>query len=159
MPVRVTIHSSEVSTIFSRSRLVRILSGRDEPVPAITALRIVSPWGRLSLRPSGVPPDRPPPPGKRPASADQARLRLRQGADLLLRPFVHPALDELPCDADSVLNRLGRGAAMADDHALSRSEQRRAAVLCVVHPLLQSLESRLHQQGAQPSAQRTGHLL
>jgi len=35
MPVRVRIHSSVVSTIFSRSWLVMIFSGRYEPVPAM----------------------------------------------------------------------------------------------------------------------------
>ncbi len=37
IPVRVTIHSSEVSTIFSRSALVSIWSGTDMPVPTILA--------------------------------------------------------------------------------------------------------------------------
>src|ERR1022692_3535983 len=35
MPVRVVIHSSEVSTIFSRSALVRIFSGTYEPTPVM----------------------------------------------------------------------------------------------------------------------------
>jgi len=35
MPVRVRIHSSVVSTIFSRSWLVMIFFGRYEPVPAM----------------------------------------------------------------------------------------------------------------------------
>jgi len=35
MPVRLRIHSSVVSTIFSRSKLVITLSGRYEPVPVI----------------------------------------------------------------------------------------------------------------------------
>jgi len=33
MPVRVMIHSSEVSTIFSRSALVKIFAGTYEPTP------------------------------------------------------------------------------------------------------------------------------
>ena len=36
MPVRWTIHSSEVSTIFSRSALVSRRSGSAQPVPAMT---------------------------------------------------------------------------------------------------------------------------
>ena len=39
MPVRVTIHSSDVSTIFSNSALVRIRSGTYEPVPMIETVR------------------------------------------------------------------------------------------------------------------------
>jgi len=35
MPVRLRIHSSEVSTIFSRSKLVTTFCGRYEPVPAM----------------------------------------------------------------------------------------------------------------------------
>src|SRR5437899_5955243 len=37
MPVREMIHSSDVSTIFSRSAFVRTRAGRDEPVPLIIA--------------------------------------------------------------------------------------------------------------------------
>ena len=54
MPVRSTIHSSEVSTIFARSALVTTCSGRKEPTP-VTALRMTltgeSPWPHL-LRPA-----------------------------------------------------------------------------------------------------------
>src|SRR5688572_7067778 len=39
MPVRVTIHSSDVSTIFSRSALDSTRSGRARPVPAMVAPR------------------------------------------------------------------------------------------------------------------------
>ena len=39
MPVRVVIHSSEVSTIFSRSALVRIFSGTYEPTPVMEQVR------------------------------------------------------------------------------------------------------------------------
>src|SRR6266581_7885727 len=41
IPVRDVIHSSEVSTIFSRSALVRILAGTYEPTPEIEQVR---PW-------------------------------------------------------------------------------------------------------------------
>src|ERR1051326_2848896 len=37
IPVRVVIHSSEVSTIFSRSALVRTPSGYERPVPRMPA--------------------------------------------------------------------------------------------------------------------------
>src|SRR6267142_2310868 len=37
IPVREMIHSSEVSTILSRSAFVRTRAGRDEPVPRIMA--------------------------------------------------------------------------------------------------------------------------
>src|SRR5688572_22169205 len=40
MPVRVTIHSSEVSTIFSRSAFDNTRSGRKLPVPAMVAPRV-----------------------------------------------------------------------------------------------------------------------
>ena len=42
IPVRVRIHSSEVSRVFSRSSLVRTFSGRNMPVPAISALILLS---------------------------------------------------------------------------------------------------------------------
>jgi len=45
IPVLVVIHSSLVSTIRSRSRLVSIFSGREEPVPVILDLSICSPSG------------------------------------------------------------------------------------------------------------------
>ncbi len=38
MPVRSVIHSSDVSTIFSRSLLVRTFSGTYDPVPMICVL-------------------------------------------------------------------------------------------------------------------------
>src|SRR5262245_20204884 len=39
MPVRVTIHSSVVSTMPSRSALVRVLAGTREPVPSTATSR------------------------------------------------------------------------------------------------------------------------
>src|SRR5512133_1897612 len=48
IPVLDVIHSSLVSTIRSRSRLVRIFSGKAEPVPVILALSTLSPL-RYSL--------------------------------------------------------------------------------------------------------------
>jgi hypothetical protein len=39
MPVRDVIHSSEVSTIFSRSAFVRIFSGTYEPTPVMEQVR------------------------------------------------------------------------------------------------------------------------
>src|SRR5262245_42361077 len=41
MPVRVVIHSSDVSTIFSRSALVRTPSGYEWPVPRIPAFTLL----------------------------------------------------------------------------------------------------------------------
>src|ERR1051325_9264577 len=42
MPVRVVIHSSEVSTIFSRSAFVRTPSGYEWPVPRIPAFTLLN---------------------------------------------------------------------------------------------------------------------
>ena len=47
MPVREVIHSSVVSTIFSRSALVKIFSGTYEPTPVMEQVRpIKSCWAR-----------------------------------------------------------------------------------------------------------------
>ena len=46
IPVRDVIHSSDVSTIFSRSAFERIRSGNARPVPAIVAWSIVPPSER-----------------------------------------------------------------------------------------------------------------
>ncbi len=39
MPVRVVIHSSDVSTIFSRSALVKTFSGTYDPTPVMEQVR------------------------------------------------------------------------------------------------------------------------
>ena len=39
MPVRVVIHSSDVSTIFSKSGFVRISAGTYEPTPVMEQVR------------------------------------------------------------------------------------------------------------------------
>src|SRR5262245_21878111 len=126
MPVRVTIHSSDVSTVFSSSALLSTVSGTAAPVPAITALRI------FSFLPSG-------------GSDRQPRFGFGERSDLLCDLLVHPAVDELPREPDGVLDRLRRGPSVADDHALARPEQRGTSVFSVVDALLESAEGRPHQ--------------
>src|SRR3989338_2276651 len=52
MPVRVRIHSSVVSTIFSRSKLVSLFSGRYLPTAIIPTLRIIFVGRRASGGPA-----------------------------------------------------------------------------------------------------------
>src|SRR6185503_2094570 len=83
MPVRDVIQSPDVSTIFSRSRLVRIFSGSDDPVPRMTAR--FSPGIFGSLRDgAGAGRDR------RAGLAGR-----REPGDLLVNPIVHPIAHEI----------------------------------------------------------------
>src|SRR6185436_6184797 len=77
IPVRARIHSSDVSTIFSRSWFVSTRSGTYMPVPAMVAPRIRSGCG------------------------DMVRL------DLVLDVLVHAVLDEPRHGADRAAERLG----------------------------------------------------
>src|SRR6185295_20295865 len=101
MPVRDVIQSSDVSTIFSRSRLVRIFSGSDDPVPRMTAR--FSPGIFGSLRDgAGAGRDR------RTGLAGR-----REPGDLLVNPIVHPIAHEIEGHAHGVLEGAHRGAAVA----------------------------------------------
>src|SRR5262245_49626600 len=103
IPVRVAIHSSEVSTIFSRSAFVRTRSGSAEPVPRITARR----------SPRVIEP-----PHSRVGAGRHLRLRRPdrgQLEHLVAYPVVHAVLDEIVRDANGVLDGAHRGAAVTDD--------------------------------------------
>src|SRR5690349_19087880 len=103
MPVRVTIQSSLVSTIFSRSKLVSTRSGTWAPTPAMPAPR------------SGV--------GRsRPASARDL------SADLIDNPMLH----RFSGGADRVRDRPPVRSAVADDADAVDPEQRGATVLRIV---------------------------
>src|SRR6185295_16564936 len=120
MPVREVIQSSDVSTIFSRSRLVRILSGSDDPVPRMTAR--VSPGIFGSLR-DGADPGR----GRRSGLAAR-----RDPDDLLVDPVVHPIAHEIERHPHGVLDGAHRGAAVTDDRRPAHAEERHATVLGIV---------------------------
>src|SRR5262249_36279177 len=118
MPVRSRIHSSEVSTIRSRSRLVRTRSGTYIPVPAIAAPRRTS--GRAAI------------------------VRL----DLLPDVLVHALLDESRHGPDPALDRLGPAAAVPDETDAVDAEQGCGAVFLPIHLLLEPPHGRAHEQGA-----------
>src|SRR3984885_2644159 len=61
-------------------------------------------------------------------------------SQLRLDPFVDLSFGELGGHADSVLDRVGVGAAVGDDANPFDSEQGSAAVLGIIHPLLELLE-------------------
>src|SRR5205823_12119986 len=116
MPVRVVIHSSEVSTIFSRSAFVRMPSGYARPVPSIAAL--TSPIGLpafLNFR-------------RRAQGHGLARVRL---ADSALDARERAVLGELLHVADGVAYGARVRAAVADDDDAANAQKRRAAVLGV----------------------------
>src|ERR1700730_5580425 len=104
IPVRDMIHSSEVSTSFSRSALERIFFGTAAPVPRIFA-RFTGPTAPLGLH-------------------EPVFARVELG-DLGLDRLGEPPLGEFGGEADRVLDGLGRGAAMANDHAALDSQQGR----------------------------------
>src|SRR5215471_6803179 len=136
IPVRVVIHSSEVSTSLSRSALERIRFGTAAPVPRILA-RITTELLRL----------------RQPLFA---RVEL---GDLGLDLLGEVATRELRGEADRVLDGLGRGPPVADDHAALDAEQRRPAVFGVVEARLEAAEGRARQQETHRGLQRALDLL
>src|SRR5919106_1607775 len=146
IPVRSVIHSSVVSTIFSRSLLVRTLSGTYEPVPMMCVRPIVS------------------------VSRQGARLlignRLRRCAFSLFHgPRGKPrgrTVNRRPdafCQtmlAGSQRRRQRAGdrarirATVRDDAHSVRAEQRRTPVFGVVDDLLEAQERRLEEQRTEP---------
>src|SRR5438445_3225524 len=88
IPVRVVIQSSEVSTILSRSALVRTLSGRQDPVPRMTARRPVRAMSFPRRRGLG------------------ARLARRDPRDLVVNPIV----DAIPIEVEGYAHRVLDGA-------------------------------------------------
>src|SRR3984885_15838372 len=61
-------------------------------------------------------------------------------------PFVDLALGELRRHTNGVLDRVGVGTAVGDDANPLDAEQRSAAVLGIIHALLELLDSRASQQ-------------
>src|SRR5439155_5341772 len=107
IPVRSTIHSSEVSTSRSRSRLVRTFCGTYMPVPVIVAPRTVSGGGDMV------------------------------GLDLLADVLVHAPLDERRQRADRTAESLAAARTVPDEADAVDAEQRRRAVLLPVEALLE----------------------
>src|SRR5579872_1741437 len=123
IPVRCTIHSSEVSTIRSRSRFDRTASGTACAIPVTTALNVYLPTRTCAIR------------------------LLVRGFRFFGQILLHARsnrLDDFPFDRQlgpqqRVLDRLRRTPAMADRAQSVESKQRRTANLRVVHPLAQRL--------------------
>src|SRR5712664_4376386 len=108
MPVRVKIHSSVVSTIFSRSALVSTRSGTYEPVPTMCT-GLVCRFDR-GLRTGGL-----------------VEFGI-EPLDVFDDVFVEVAFDELGGDADGVLDGLRRTRPVSLDANAVDAEQDRAAV-------------------------------
>src|SRR5204863_10087151 len=123
MPVRSRIHSSEVSTMFSRSALVRIRSGTYMPVPEIVAPR------------TGL------------SRADMV------GKNLLADVLVHPLLHETRQRADGAAERLGSAGAVADEAHAVHSQERRGPVLLPVDLGLEPAQRRQHEHRSQARQQ------
>src|SRR5262249_50092680 len=118
MPVRSTIHSSDVSTSVSSSRFVSTRVGTYMPVPVIVAPRTVSGRG------------------------DMVRL------DLLPDVLLDALLDEPHERADRAAERARAAAAVADEAHAVDAEQRRRAVLLPVDLRLEPAQRRHEQQRA-----------
>src|SRR3954470_21670888 len=132
MPVRVVIHSSEVSTSRSRSSFLRSFFGTKAPVP-ITRARITQTPSPLFVKWSAAS-------SKQhwihhhclPLTASCLLLRLRLGQllfapvqlrDLGLDLLGEVLLRELRREPDRVLHRLRGGTAVTDDDAPLHAEQ------------------------------------
>src|SRR3954451_442560 len=138
IPVRWTIHSSLVSTIFDRSSLVSRFSGRALPVPVRMApkvLDICSASSSVTL----------------PSIVYRPRF-LRLGGDALADDIhdlvVDRTLVQLFADTNRVFNGAGVGAAVADQAVSRHAQQRRAARFPPVVLGVQFLHYRaqLHEQ-------------
>src|SRR5208337_3465150 len=137
MPVRSVIHWSDVSTIFSRSKLVSTFSGSSEPVPNIpTASSIETPQPILAVSRLCA--------GRLPSlcSNTAPALYMSEGGcrQVTLNLLVHLALRKLGRDANGVLDGVRVGATMANDAHAAHPQQSGPAVLRIVHPLLKVLE-------------------
>src|SRR4051812_39918430 len=106
MPVRERIHSSEVSTIFSNSALVRTRSGKYEPVPMMETVRL----GRC-VRVRGL-------------GSGWLMLLVMISLHLLDKAWIEVVADHLGRGAQGVFDRQRRGAAMRDDGDAVDAEQR-----------------------------------
>src|SRR3989441_5845435 len=129
IPVRVVIHSSEVSTIFSKSLFVRTRSGVQEPTPTMWTSRA----GSIM-----------------PASRSGPSCGLRGELVQILADVVrHARLGAPGRGTDRVLDRARVRAAVRDDACPVHAQKRRPADLGVVHPPLQPPKRRLEQKSGE----------
>src|SRR6185503_1273124 len=129
MPVRSTIHSSDVSTSFSRSWFVNTRSGTYMPVPVMVMPRI--PSGRRVM------------------------VRL----DLLADVLVDALLDERGERVDRAPERARAARAVADEADAVDAEQRRGAVLLPVDACAQPRQRALHEQRTEHGERVLLHLV
>src|SRR5262245_16535724 len=129
MPVRSTIHSSDVSTSFSRSWFVSTRSGTYMPVPVMVVPRM--PSGRRVM------------------------VRL----DLLTDVLVDALLDERRQRVDRAPECARAARAVADEADAVDAEQRRGAVLLPVDARAQPPERALHEQRAEHRERVLLHLV
>src|SRR4030042_6435031 len=126
IPVRDMIHSSDVSTMRSKSLLVRIFSGRNVPRPAIRAVSVC--W-----------------------SCTLHLLRTLAGPQLRDLRF-DVGYDAVGCvdvgEAEGVPDRLRTGGAASHEARALHAEARGAPVLRVVRLALERREGRLSEQQA-----------
>src|SRR5216117_2999167 len=119
MPVRSTIHSSDVSTSFARSWFVSTRSGTYMPVPVMVTPRM--PSGR----------------------------RVMVGLDLLADVLVDALLDERGERVDGAAERSRAARAMADEAHAAHAEERSGAVSLPVDPGAEAMERAAHEQRAE----------
>src|SRR2546428_9572126 len=130
MPVREAIHSSDVSTIFSRSAFVRTRSGRADPVPLMTA--------RFSPRVI-----EPPHPQVRTGRKRRAPIAGRRHPEnFVVDAVIHAVLHEFLRHAHRVLDGTHGRPSVADDRRRPDPQERHAAVLGIVHFLAEVAEGR-----------------
>src|SRR5690349_18644329 len=121
MPVLAVIHSSLVSTIFSRSALVKTLSGTAAPVPVILARIINSTLAGCQIF------------GGLPLLHVNGKIFLQLLGNLLIYPFLHIVVGK----TYGVLDRLGIGSAMAYHPHTINAQKGSAAVFGVIHFLFE----------------------
>src|ERR1051325_3606489 len=138
IPVRVVIHSSEVSTIRMRSSFVSRFSGANLPVPTIeTVRRVLAESGRGFER----------------------GCRFMITANLLDDMRVHLLFNRLGRDAQRILDRQRRARAVGDDADSIHAEQWTAAVLLVIGFVTNRAKRILRQKRAQFSHRRSRKLV
>src|SRR5437667_8211300 len=147
IPVREMIHSSEVSTILSRSAFVSTRAGREEPVPRIIARlspRVIE-TPQLDIA-AGVDP-----------VADAAARR--HSEDFVVDAIVHPVPHEILGHAHGVLDGPHGRPAVADDRRGPHAEKGHPPVFGVVDLLAEVAKRRARQEVTHLGQGRLGDLL
>src|SRR2546425_961604 len=147
MPVRDVIHSSDVSTILSRSAFVRTRAGRDEPVPRMIARLSPRVIETLRLHVSAGP------------DSVGCAVPRSHPEDFVVDAIVHPGPDEILGHAHGVLDGPHGRSAVADDSGRPHTEKRHPPVFGVVDLLAKVAERRAGQEVTHLRQGRLGDFL